>query len=135
MRQGIVAYGRFAALQPRDGPMLGYPARIVLLLSAPNLTRQPRTRGVSHTNWLPSALRTNVQAHAMCAGPKRKTIQLTMFSELGLSAPILQALHRQGYERPTPIQAQAIPIVLTGRDVLGIAQTGTGKTAAFALPI
>ena len=58
-----------------------------------------------------------------------------MFSDLGLSAPILQALHREGYEKPTQIQAKAIPIVLTGRDVLGIAQTGTGKTAAFALPI
>jgi len=58
-----------------------------------------------------------------------------MFSDLGLSAPILQALRGEGYEKPTPIQAKAIPIVLTGRDLLGIAQTGTGKTAAFALPI
>ena len=58
-----------------------------------------------------------------------------MFSDLGLSAPILQALQGEGYVTPTPIQAKAIPIVLTGRDLLGIAQTGTGKTAAFALPI
>ncbi|WP_349370388.1 DEAD/DEAH box helicase [Salinarimonas sp.] len=60
---------------------------------------------------------------------------MTTFSDLGLSAPILEALAREGYERPTPIQGQAIPPVLAGRDLLGIAQTGTGKTAAFALPM
>jgi ATP-dependent RNA helicase RhlE len=56
------------------------------------------------------------------------------FSELGLSQPVLQALDLKGYDTPTPIQAQAIPTVLDGRDLLGIAQTGTGKTAAFMLP-
>jgi ATP-dependent RNA helicase RhlE len=60
---------------------------------------------------------------------------LTDFSHLGLSPAILKALQGEGYATPTPIQARAIPVVLTGRDVLGIAQTGTGKTAAFALPI
>ncbi len=60
---------------------------------------------------------------------------LTTFNELGLSKPLLKALAEEGYTEPTPIQAQAIPSVLTGRDMLGIAQTGTGKTAAFALPI
>lgn len=57
------------------------------------------------------------------------------FQELGLSAPILRAVSEDGYETPTPIQAHAIPEALTGRDVLGCAQTGTGKTCAFALPI
>ena len=57
------------------------------------------------------------------------------FSDLGLSAPILGALAAEGYATPTPIQLQAIPPVLAGRDLCGIAQTGTGKTAAFALPI
>ncbi|MFB0611643.1 DEAD/DEAH box helicase [Aurantiacibacter poecillastricola] len=56
------------------------------------------------------------------------------FSDLGLSQPVMQALDMQGYKVPTPIQAQAIPPVLEGRDLLGIAQTGTGKTAAFMLP-
>jgi ATP-dependent RNA helicase RhlE len=60
---------------------------------------------------------------------------LTDFSDLGLSQPILAALTAAGYSKPTPIQCQAIPPVLGGRDLCGIAQTGTGKTAAFALPI
>jgi len=62
-------------------------------------------------------------------------IILPNFSDLGLSAPILGALAAEGYAAPTPIQCQAIPPVLSGRDLCGIAQTGTGKTAAFALPI
>jgi len=57
------------------------------------------------------------------------------FSELGLSEKVLQAVEASGYTTPTPIQAQAIPPALTGRDILGIAQTGTGKTAAFVLPM
>jgi hypothetical protein len=59
---------------------------------------------------------------------------LTNFAQLGLSKPLLNALAAKDYGQPTPIQAQAIPIVLQGRDLLGIAQTGTGKTAAFMLP-
>lgn len=57
------------------------------------------------------------------------------FEQLNLSAPILRALQSEGYEKPTPIQEKAIPVVLSGRDLFGIAQTGTGKTAAFSLPI
>jgi ATP-dependent RNA helicase RhlE len=60
---------------------------------------------------------------------------VTNFSDLGLAPELLSALEGEGYVTPTPIQAQAIPVVLEGRDLLGIAQTGTGKTAAFALPI
>ena len=60
---------------------------------------------------------------------------LIQFSDLGLAEPLLKALRSEGYDAPTPIQAQAIPGVIAGRDLLGIAQTGTGKTAAFALPI
>lgn len=57
------------------------------------------------------------------------------FSELGLSPEILRAIEEQGYSEPTPIQEKAIPLVLSGRDLLAAAQTGTGKTAAFMLPI
>jgi ATP-dependent RNA helicase RhlE len=60
---------------------------------------------------------------------------MTNFVQLGLGAPILRVLDSEGYASPTPIQAQVIPHGLAGRDVLGIAQTGTGKTAAFALPM
>ncbi|GLI93213.1 DEAD/DEAH box helicase [Methylocystis echinoides] len=60
---------------------------------------------------------------------------MTKFSDLGLAEILLRALDREGYETPTSIQAQAIPYLMQGRDLLGIAQTGTGKTAAFALPI
>ena len=56
------------------------------------------------------------------------------FHNLGLSKPLLDALAAKNYSQATPIQHQAIPTVLTGRDLLGIAQTGTGKTAAFMLP-
>jgi len=62
-------------------------------------------------------------------------MSVIQFSELGLAAPILKALAGEGYTTPTPIQGKAIPAVLAGSDLLGIAQTGTGKTAAFALPI
>ncbi len=60
---------------------------------------------------------------------------MSQFSDLNLIAPIQQSLKEAGYETPTPIQQQAIPLILAGHDLLGIAQTGTGKTAAFCLPI
>ena len=60
---------------------------------------------------------------------------MSTFQSIGLIDPLLKALGKLGYQRPTPIQAQAIPPLLEGRDVLGCAQTGTGKTAAFSLPI
>jgi superfamily II DNA/RNA helicase len=62
-------------------------------------------------------------------------LETATFAELGLSAKVLAAIEASGYATPTPIQAQAIPVALTGRDVLGIAQTGTGKTASFVLPM
>src|SRR5664279_3394785 len=64
-----------------------------------------------------------------------RTHLLTSFQDFGLADPISRALKEENYLTPTPIQTQTIPIALTGRDVVGIAQTGTGKTAAFALPI
>lgn len=67
--------------------------------------------------------------------PTSTTITEIRFQDLGLSPEILQALNDQGYVHPTPIQAKAIPVVLQGGDVMGAAQTGTGKTAGFSLPI
>ena len=60
---------------------------------------------------------------------------MTKFSDLKLGPKVQKAIEEAGYETPTPIQAQAIPAALEGRDVLGIAQTGTGKTASFTLPM
>ncbi|MBI1263694.1 MAG: DEAD/DEAH box helicase [Alphaproteobacteria bacterium] len=67
-------------------------------------------------------------------GPEGISV-LTTFSQLGLAEPVLRAVTAEGYEVPTPIQARAIPLFLTGRDMVGLAQTGTGKTAAFVLPL
>jgi ATP-dependent RNA helicase RhlE len=74
------------------------------------------------------------QAAALPAGRPRQTVS-SEFESLGLSEPVLRAVADAGYTVPTPIQADAIPLVLRGRDVIGLAQTGTGKTAAFTLPI
>ena len=60
---------------------------------------------------------------------------MSSFTELGLAEPLLRAVSSLGYEKPTPIQAQVIPKMIAGLDIIGIAQTGTGKTAAFVLPI
>ena len=60
---------------------------------------------------------------------------MALFSDLKLNLKILNAIEDVGYKKPTPIQLQAIPAALEGRDVLGIAQTGTGKTASFTLPM
>ena len=57
------------------------------------------------------------------------------FSQLGLSPAVLEGIKAMGYVEPTPIQLRAIPLIMAGRDVIGSAQTGTGKTAAFALPM
>jgi ATP-dependent RNA helicase RhlE len=96
---------------------------------------QPRQRGASPEN--PRGLGADgrrLSVRVAC-GLAKDFILLTQFSDLGLAAPLLKALADEGYVTPTPIQAQAIPHLLAGRDLLGIAQTGTGKTAAFALPI
>ena len=58
-----------------------------------------------------------------------------LFKDLGLSPELVDAVTKQGYSTPTPIQSQAIPIILKGKDILGSAQTGTGKTAGFTLPM
>ena len=64
-----------------------------------------------------------------------KGIVLNNFEALGLNHSILKSLEGLGYDQPTPIQRDCIPLILEGRDIMGLAQTGTGKTAAFALPL
>lgn len=78
----------------------------------------PQCRGTGCVRWRP-----------------RKAFELTSFDTLGLGNQTLKTLSSLGYETPTPIQAQAIPLVLAGHDLIGLAQTGTGKTAAFGLPL
>ena len=65
----------------------------------------------------------------------RKVFDLTTFHDLGLSKTIVATLSALGFEKATPIQEKAIPLVLEGSDLIGLAQTGTGKTAAFGLPM
>ncbi|SFU39347.1 Superfamily II DNA and RNA helicase [Pseudoduganella namucuonensis] len=76
-----------------------------------------------------------VAAETVTAAEAAPEAPAVRFADFGLSSDILSALTAQGYVHPTPIQAQAIPVVLQGRDVMGAAQTGTGKTAGFSLPI
>ena len=75
------------------------------------------------------------RSHSALPGGPHGTLLSKTFDSFGLAEPILRAVTELGYREPTPIQAQAIPVVLQGRDVMGAAQTGTGKTAGFALPI
>ena len=72
---------------------------------------------------------------SMTEPAREETGERSPFERLGLSAEILRAVEKVGYEAPSPIQAKAIPVLLEGRDLIGQAQTGTGKTAAFALPL
>ena len=105
----------------RDYP--GFPDRLDLVTLLAN--RLPFSRGLSSTPLVRCA---NSRARAL------ESISMTKFSDLGLSPQILSALATKGYDTPTPIQVQSIPALIEGRDLCGIAQTGTGKTAGFALP-
>src|SRR5207237_6699651 len=89
-------------------------------------------KSVNHSGYkgLPSHLRTIAAIHSP---PNQK--EYMDFSQLGLAPAKLSACESLGYNEPTPIQRQAIPVILSGRDVIGCAETGTGKTAAFLLPI
>jgi ATP-dependent RNA helicase RhlE len=99
-----------------------------LALSA-HQCRRPRHAGV------PDSQRVPAKQDRERAPYNGKHSLLTSFQDFGLADPISRALKEENYLTPTPIQAQTIPLALAGRDVVGIAQTGTGKTAAFALPI
>src|SRR6476660_5465804 len=82
-----------------------------------------------------SDIRSSRVVRRYSATPLACWVGMTTFADLGLSEPILDALRDVGYESPSPIQEQAIPPLLEGRDVIGQAQTGSGKTAAFGLPL
>ena len=82
----------------------------------------------------PMAITAPISDSATLAEAEAATTDIT-FADLGLSAQMLEALTDAGYKKPTPIQAQAVPLALKGRDLIGLAQTGTGKTAAFTIPI
>ena len=88
------------------------------------------TQNHSHTPVTPSAPSTIPSAEAAPT-----TAPTITFADLALVEPLHRALGEKDYTTPSPIQAQAIPYLLQGRDMIGVAQTGTGKTAAFALPI
>ena len=96
----------------------------------------PKKKTAQATRDVPTGRITSPERFRPLAAPYSESRSITMqFTELGLAEPILRALADERYTDPTPIQAAAVPVVLTGRDLIGIAQTGTGKTAAFALPI
>ena len=98
------------------------PARLFIL----------QTDSPDHAGCLPGGPPANASGPS---GNHRKHVHLTSFHDFGLADPITRALAEEKYVTPTPIQTKTIPIALSRRDVIGIAQTGTGKTAAFALPI
>lgn len=123
IRNGAVAPDRARAviltvdMMPREGSFRSFQAAI-LFLCGPRMRRV--TRKVSDTS---------------VAAVEAPETPVPSFSELGLSEPVLRGVSEAGYERPTGIQVQAIPVIMSGRDVIGSSQTGSGKTAAFALPI
>src|SRR6185295_12317154 len=90
-----------------------------------------RQQAVTRHNGAPSRIRIFVTDMSV-AGSGLAGVN---FAGLGVTEAILRSLSTENYENPTPIQAQAIPLLLKNRDLLGIAQTGTGKTAAFGLPL
>src|ERR1700683_1482680 len=111
-------------------PRVLSPSNGFWLAPSANQNRRPKHAGVSDTPSRAPGRYGRAPAFYM-----ERNILLTSFQDFGLADPISRALKEENYLTPTPIQAQTIPLALTGRDVVGIAQTGTGKTAAFALPI
>jgi ATP-dependent RNA helicase RhlE len=95
----------------------------------------PRHAGGSSSTDRPPFSTISLATRASGTVPLPESDSLTQFTDFGLAQPVLRALEEAGYKSPTPIQAQAIAPAMQGRDLCGIAQTGTGKTAAFALPI
>lgn len=117
--------------QVKEGDHLGY-----ILAADPETGRE----AAAEIQRIPDADAAVLKSNAPAPAPKvdksrEPDVDASAFGKLGLEAGLVRSLGFQGYTDPTPIQKQAIPIVLAGRDLVGLAQTGTGKTAAFALPI
>ncbi len=139
MRESAVGQRTLEQPYPARSPSASRP-RSRPLRTASATSRKGRTAAAGHARE-PIALNYAILSAAarplfshVERGPRRRFI-LPAFGDLGLAEALLQALSAVGYETPSPIQAATIPPLLEGRDVLGQAQTGTGKTAAFALPI
>ncbi|MCE3246142.1 MAG: helicase, superfamily, partial [Arthrobacter sp.] len=98
-------------------------------------TPAPETANVDFTEpAAPAAETSDAPAEAPAAKAEDSEEDGVKFADLGIDGRVLAALQDVGYEKPSPIQAATIPLLLEGRDVVGLAQTGTGKTAAFAVP-
>ena len=102
--------------------------------ASPAARRTPRTAAVARSAAPAVEADVTPAPGGTLAQAEAATIDVT-FADLGLTAPMLKALSDAGYKAPTPIQAQAVPLALKGRDLIGLAMTGTGKTAAFVIPI
>ncbi len=119
-----------AAPEPAPEPALEPAPDAVAAAEPEDPSDDDRTRQEEAASWGDADSTDEATEDAVADEPAR-----TLFSDLGLSEAVLQAVADMGYRHPTPIQEQAIPYVLMGRDVLGTAQTGTGKTAGFTLPM
>jgi ATP-dependent RNA helicase RhlE len=102
--------------------------------ASPAARRTPRIAAVARDAVAMAGTAVTAAPGGTLAQAEAATIDVT-FADLGLTAPMLKALSDAGYKTPTPIQAQAVPLALKGRDLIGLAMTGTGKTAAFVIPI
>src|SRR5580658_1920099 len=109
-------------------------ASIAYATAAKRIADPARKSPAASANWIPRRTR---QSSVNCVPSPRHVLYCPPmpFSQLGLDAKILRSVQEAGYTEPTPIQTAAIPPIIAGHDLIGIAQTGTGKTAAFTLPI
>ncbi len=126
-----------AAQKPTDAPAPRTAPKPPTLPTKPPTTKAAKTADTAPSKTAVGRKTAAAAARHAKAVPQDppEPVALPAFSELGLSEPVARAVNDLGFEMPTPIQARAIPPLLAGRDLIGQAQTGTGKTAAFALPL
>jgi len=101
--------------------------------AAPKAEAAPKPKAARPKKVVPEPVTAEVVA--VEPAPLEEVSNLPVFADLGLIEPLARAIAEMGFETPTPIQARAVPLMLAGHDLIGLAQTGTGKTAAFALPV